>query len=200
MKLIIGLGNPGSRYAGSRHNLGFMVIDSLASRWGISVNSKKHASLLGQGTFAGKKVMLVKPQTYMNKSGEAVLEIVNYYHDKIDDLIVIHDDLDLNFGRIRFRTGGGTGGHKGLNSITTLLNSPDYSRLKIGIGHPPSPIPVEAFVLSEFLPQEKKILPDIIKTCLDGLECWCQEGIEKVMNDFNAKSFVNSGQETSENG
>lgn len=189
MKLIVGLGNPGIRYAKSRHNLGFMVIDSLAQKWGINVTLKKHQSLLGQGVFAGMKVMLAKPQTYMNKSGDAVLNIVNYY-DSIDDLIIIHDDLDLDFGRIRFRTGGGTGGHKGLNSITNMLNSSDYPRLKIGIGHPYGHIPVEAFVLSEFSTKEKLIIPDIISTCSDGLECWCRHGIEKAMNDYNAISFA----------
>lgn len=192
MKLVVGLGNPGSRYAESRHNLGFMVIDALAKKAEISVTTKKHESMLGQGIFAGSKVMLVKPQTYMNKSGEAVLEIVNYYHDKIDDIIVIHDDLDLDFGKVRFKANGGTGGHKGLNSISNLLNSFDYARLKIGIGHPIGPIPVEAFVLSEFLPQEKIILPDIIQKCIEGLECWCNQGIVQAMNGFNSLFFNNN--------
>ncbi|PKM90050.1 MAG: aminoacyl-tRNA hydrolase [Firmicutes bacterium HGW-Firmicutes-12] len=190
MKLIVGLGNPGSRYVGSRHNLGFMVVDNLANRWGIIVNMKKHRSILGEGVFAGIKVMIVKPQTYMNKSGEAVLEIVNYYRDKIDDIIIIHDDLDLDFGRIRFRENGGTGGHRGLGSITNLLNSSEYPRLKIGIGHPIGQVPVEAYVLNDFLPQEKQMLPNIMEACLDGLECWCKEGVLKSMNDFNSKTFI----------
>lgn len=185
MKLIVGLGNPGSRYADSRHNLGFMVIDALAEKSGISVTAKKHQSLVGQGVFADTKVMLSKPQTYMNKSGESVLEIVSYYHDKIDDLIVIHDDLDLDFGKIRFKTDGGAGGHKGIISISNLLNSTDFPRLKVGIGRPLGQVPVEAFVLSEFLPNEKILLPDIIKKCIEGLTCWCGQGIVKAMNGFN---------------
>lgn len=191
MKLIVGLGNPGARYQETRHNLGFMVIDRLAARWGLSVNTKKHKALVGQGSWNGQKIMLAKPQTYMNLSGEAVLEIINFYHDKIDDLIVIHDDLDLDYGRIRFREGGGTGGHKGLNSISAMLNSPEYARLKIGIGHPAGSVPVEAYVLCPFNEREKKILPDILSTCLEGLERWCTDGIAKTMNDFNA---VNLGE------
>lgn len=193
MKLIVGLGNPGIRYAQSRHNLGFMVVDSLAARWGLAKETKKHHSLLFQGSFAGMKTMLVKPQTYMNRSGEAVMEIINYYHENIDDLIVIHDDLDLEFGRIRFKAGGGTGGHKGLNSITTMLNSSDYPRLKIGIGHPPPEMPVEAYVLSGFSAREKVVLPELIKTSAEGLECWCREGLDKAMNDYNGISFEITG-------
>ncbi|MDX9871984.1 MAG: aminoacyl-tRNA hydrolase [Clostridia bacterium] len=186
MKLIVGLGNPGARYQESRHNLGFMVIDKLAAKWGFDIHVKKHKALSGQGVWNGQKIMLAKPQTYMNLSGEAVLEIIHFYHDKIDDLIVIHDDLDLDFGRIRFREGGGTGGHKGLHSISGLLNSPEYARLKIGIGRPAGSMPVEAFVLSSFYEHEKKILPDILAACVEGLERWCREGIVKTMNEFNA--------------
>lgn len=185
MKLIIGLGNPGSRYANSRHNLGFMVIDALAEKAGISVTAKKHQAIVGQGDFADCKVMLAKPQTFMNKSGDAVWDIVSYYHDKIDDLIVIHDDLDLDFGKVRFKTNGGAGGHKGIISISNLLNSTDYPRLKVGIGRPLGQVPVEAFVLSEFLPNEKIQLPDIIKNCVEGLACWCSQGITNAMNGFN---------------
>jgi PTH1 family peptidyl-tRNA hydrolase len=162
-----------------------MVVDSLAGRLGFPVNDKKHQCLLGQGHLAGTRIMLAKPQTYMNRSGQAVLEILHYYHDRIDDFIVVHDDLDLDFGRIRFKSDGGAAGHKGLLSIAGLLNSTDFQRLKVGIGRPPGRLPVESFVLSEFSPGERKTLPALIEACLDGLETWAREGIEKAMNDFN---------------
>jgi len=186
LKLLVGLGNPGKRYEQTRHNVGFMVLDYLAAEMGVAINKKQCQSLLGQGIWAGEKVLLAKPQTYMNLSGEAVLEILNYYQDGIDDLIIIHDDLDLNFGRIRFKQGGGSGGHNGLKSISRLLNSEDYDRLKLGIGRNPEYMKVESYVLSDFLPEEKKLLPEMIRTAVQGLAVWCKYGITKAMNDFNA--------------
>ncbi len=190
MKLIVGLGNPGTQYIRTRHNLGFMIIDALADKCAIDLGTKKHQSLVGQGIFDGTRIMVVKPQTYMNKSGEAVMEILHYYHDKIEDLIIIHDDLDLDFGRIRFKPDGGTGGHKGLQSITRMLNSEEYARLKVGIGRPPERMPVEAFVLSTLGSREKENLPQLIDLCLEGLNCWCSHGIVKTMNDFNFKFII----------
>lgn len=186
MKLLIGLGNPGTRYEKTRHNIGFMVLDYLAGELGISITKKQCRSLLGQGFWGNEKVLLAKPQTYMNNSGEAVLEILNFYQDSITDLIVIHDDLDLCFAKIRFRQGGGTGGHNGLKSIIQFLNSPDFDRLKIGIGRNPSLMKVENYVLSEFRPEEKPMLPELIKTAVKGLAVWSQSGIAKAMNEFNS--------------
>ena len=185
MKMIVGLGNPGAGYAQTRHNAGFMVIDKFAAVYQLTIEKKQCRSLLGQGFMEGQKVLLVKPQTYMNKSGEAVLEILNYYREGIEDLIVIHDDLDLDFGRLRFKRGGGTGGHNGLKSITQMLNSPEYSRLKIGIGRPPEVMPTEAYVLGSFLTKEKESLPEIIKGAVEGLKTWCFEGVDVAMNKFN---------------
>ncbi|MBZ4653400.1 MAG: peptidyl-tRNA hydrolase [Peptococcaceae bacterium] len=185
MKLIVGLGNPGKKYEKTRHNIGFMIVDELAASLGFTIEKKQNQALLGLGFLEGTKVLLAKPQTYMNKSGEAVLEVLNYYQDSIDDLIVIHDDLDMEFGRIRFKPGGGTGGHNGLKSITQMLNSPDYGRLKIGIGRPPQFMKVENYVLSEFTGAEKKVLPEVIKVAVTGVKTWCSAGIEKAMNDFN---------------
>lgn len=186
MKLLVGLGNPGSRYEKTRHNIGFMVVDLIAAELGIGISKKQCQALVGQGIWQGQKVLLAKPQTYMNNSGEAVLELLNYYQDGITDLIVIHDDLDLDFGRIRFKQGGGTGGHNGLKSISHLLNSPDYDRLKIGIGRNPEFMKVESYVLSEFLVNEKKLLPEILHFSVRGLATWVQDGITKAMNSFNA--------------
>lgn len=189
MKLIIGLGNPGRKYANTRHNIGFMVLDELARALGCAVDKKHCRSLVGQGFSEGQKVLLAKPQTFMNNSGEAVLELLNYYQDSMDDLIVIHDDLDLEFGRIRFKTGGGTGGHNGLKSISHYLNSPDYDRLKIGIGRPKGFMQVESYVLSEFSSAEAVQLPKIIAAARDGLIIWAREGIRQAMNDLNGLDF-----------
>ena len=187
MKLLVGLGNPGVRYEKTRHNIGFMVIDRVAADIGIAINKKQNQALVGQGNIYGEKILLVKPQTYMNKSGEAVLELLNFYKDMINDLIIIHDDLDLDFGRIRFKAEGGTGGHKGLQSIIKMLGSPDFARLKIGIGRPPEFIPVEDYVLSELGPLEKKLLPEVIEESVAGLKVWILTGIEKSMNEYNTR-------------
>lgn len=186
MKLIVGLGNPGISYARTRHNVGFMVIDKFASAYQIAIEKKQCGALLGTGVIAGEKVLLVKPQTYMNKSGEAVWAILNYYRDGVEDLIVIHDDLDLDFGRIRFKRDGGSGGHNGLKSLTKMLNSPEYSRLKIGIGRPPMFMRTEDYVLASFLAKESEILPRIIQSAVEGLKTWCFEGVDIAMNKFNA--------------
>lgn len=189
MKLMIGLGNPGRRYEKTRHNIGFMVLDALAEELGRPFAKKQNASCIGQGLISGQKILLAKPQTFMNNSGEAVMELLHYYRDGIDDFIVIHDDLDLEFGKIRFKAGGGTGGHNGLKSISHFLNSLDYDRLKVGIGRPPGLVKAESYVLSEFLPTEEPLLPKIIAAAIDGLKLWSREGIHQAMNDSNGLRF-----------
>lgn len=186
MKLLVGLGNPGARYEKTRHNIGFMVLDLLAAELGIALTKKQCQALLGQGMWGPEKVLLAKPQTYMNNSGEAVLEILNFYQDGITDFILVHDDLDLDFGRIRFKQGGGAGGHNGLKSITQHLNSPDYARLKMGISRNPAVMKVENYVLSDFSPEEKILLPELLKVAVKGLATWSLEGVTKAMNDYNA--------------
>jgi PTH1 family peptidyl-tRNA hydrolase len=186
-KLLVGLGNPGGRYEKTRHNIGFMVVDQIALELGIAVNKKQCQALVAQGHISDEKVLLVKPQTYMNRSGEAVLELLNFYKDSISDLIIIHDDLDLEFGRIRFKADGGAGGHKGLQSIIKMLGSQDFPRLKIGIGRPPEYIAVEDYVLQEPNPSEKKLLPEVIKEAALALADWNSLGIEKSMNQYNGK-------------
>ena len=191
MKLIVGLGNPGTRYEKTRHNVGFMVLDALAASWDVQIEKKQGAALVGQGFFEGQKVLLLKPQTYMNKSGEAVQEIINYYRNAIEDLLVIHDDLDLEVGRLRFKRGGGSGGHNGLKSITQMLNSSDYARLKIGIGRPIGAMKPEDYVLGAFLENQEKTLSEVIKYSLDGLKLWYSKGIDEAMNKFNANDIKN---------
>lgn len=191
MKMIVGLGNPGTRYAQTRHNIGFMVLDAFSAACQLPVNKKQGASLIGIGFWEQEKILLAKPQTYMNRSGEAVWELLNYYHEGIDDFLVIHDDLDLDFGRLRFKRGGGSGGHNGLKSITQMLNSPEYSRLKVGIGRPPEFICAEEYVLGGFSVSERASCPEIIKIAVAGLETWCLGDIDEAMNKFNSFNLHN---------
>lgn len=190
MKLLVGLGNPGVNYENTRHNVGFLVIDALADEMGIEVTKKHGKSLLGQGHFDNCKVLLLKPQTFMNNSGEAVIEMLNFYKDRIEDLIVIHDDMDLDLGHIRFKAGGGTGGHNGLKSITSMLASNDYDRLRIGIGHPDDRNKVINYVLNNFKAEEKEILSKVIELSKEGLKKWCKHGVRKAMNDHNGQKII----------
>lgn len=188
MKMIVGLGNPGIRYAHTRHNLGFLVLDALAEKYDLTISKKLGVSLLGQGYLAQTKVLLVKPQTYMNRSGESVGELFHYFRDGITDFLVIHDDLDLPWGKLRFKQEGGSGGHNGLKSISQILHSTEYCRLKVGIGRPPAEIPADAYVLSSFSEIEKEVWPQIVQAAVAGLETWCREGIQAAMNQYNSFS------------
>ena len=134
--VIVGLGNPGPKYAGTRHNAGFMCVDLLAERAGIALNDKRRAALLGEGRLAGRRIVLVKPRTFMNVSGEAVRYAIDRYRVRAEAVLIVLDDLDLPLGRIRMRASGGSGGHNGLNSINASLGTQDYARLRIGIGRP----------------------------------------------------------------
>ncbi|MGI6226284.1 MAG: aminoacyl-tRNA hydrolase [Peptococcales bacterium] len=189
--MIVGLGNPGSKYNNTRHNVGFWVIDKLAEKLNVNVD-KKMAQALVQTTFwDGRKLLLVKPQTYMNLSGQAVMELLNFYHDQIEDFIVIHDDLDLPPGQLRFKRGGGTGGHNGLKSIVEYLNSQDFDRLKIGIGRPRYPN-VKDYVLTPFDQEEKESVDKEVIRALEGIKIWMTEGMDKAMNTFNQKNRLDS--------
>lgn len=187
MFLIIGLGNPGAKYKATRHNVGFRVVDKIAHRLNIEVDRKANQALIQLAFWQGKKILLVKPQTYMNLSGQSVGELINYYGDQIDDLLVIHDDLDLPVGQLRFKQGGGTGGHNGLKSIIQHLNSPDFDRLKIGIDRPKGPMEVKDFVLTPFSKEEEEALEEAMEKSVDAIGLWMLEGIDKAMNIFNQK-------------
>ena len=186
MKLLVGLGNPGARYQNTRHNVGFMVLDALAAEWGVRIEKKRGTSLVGKALCEGEKILLLKPQTYMNRSGEAVLEALHYYRDAIDDLLVIHDDLDLEVGRLRFKRNGGAGGHNGLKSIMQMLNSADFDRLKIGIGRPHGAWQTEDYVLGGFDPEEKAVITEVIAEAAQGVKLWCLQGIDEAMNKHNS--------------
>lgn len=190
MYYIVGLGNPGIQYENTRHNAGFITIDYLARKYSIDVRKIKFKSLIGQGVISGHKVMLVKPQTYMNNSGEAIREIYNYFDFDHDKLIVIYDDIDIDFGSIRIRKKGSAGTHNGMKSIIYNLEFDDFPRIKVAVGKKPSYMDLANFVLSGFSKQEVKIIEEEVKLASDAIEMILEEGIEKTMSMFNSKRLV----------
>lgn len=188
MKLIAGLGNPGRRYAGSRHNVGFLVVAELARRWqvGEARYERKFEGLLGQAQRAGERVLLLQPQTYMNLSGWSVSVAWRYYKLAPADLLVVVDDLDLPVGQIRLRAGGSSGGHKGMTDVIRHVGTDEFSRLRIGIGKVDPAATVE-YVLSRFEPREREVIDTAIGTAADASECWLARGIEAAMNEYNRR-------------
>jgi PTH1 family peptidyl-tRNA hydrolase len=193
VKLIVGLGNPGRIYAHNRHNIGFMCVSHLARMQGIRFDKKQGYARTGTGEIAGDKVLLARPQTYMNASGESVSRLVKRLKISPSDITVIHDDLDLPLGKIRIRLSGGTAGHKGLNSIITHLHSRDFYRVRVGIGRPYLPegstsdkeADVIAYVLSDFTPEEKDIITGVIPEVSQAILCLLTEGLAAAMNKYN---------------
>lgn len=186
MYMIVGLGNPGKEYAQTKHNVGFWAIDWIAEEMNVAVEKKQCQALTAIGNWEGKKVLLVKPQTYMNLSGQSVIQLLNYYHDKIEDILVIHDDLDLEPGAMRFKQGGGgSGGHNGIKSIAAHLNSNDFDRLKLGIGRGKNE--TKDYVLTPFSGTNKQLVEEAVKLAADGVKYWLQEGIGTAMNKYNSK-------------
>jgi PTH1 family peptidyl-tRNA hydrolase len=188
MKLIAGLGNPGREYAGTRHNVGFMVIDRLAKIMGVAVGKKMFKALTGQGQVNGEKVILIKPQTYMNLSGEAVNALLNWYKLSAADLIVIYDDLDLPAGKLRLRPGGGSGGHKGMLSIIRSLGTENFPRIRIGIGRPAGAcIDSVDYVLGRIGSGEAEEMEEALKLAAEAALCVVRESLEQAMNRYNRR-------------
>lgn len=185
MRLVVGLGNPGDKYAATRHNVGFMVVDALAARHDIGIVQMKYRSLTGKGVVAGKQVIIAKPQTFMNLSGEAVKPLFSYIDINSEDVIVIHDDLDLEFGRIKIKSGGGHGGHNGVRSIISHLGNKDFIRVRVGIGNPPPSWSVSNYVLSPFSADERADLARTLEKSADAVEAILSEGVLMAMNRFN---------------
>ena len=184
MKIIVGLGNPGKSYANNRHNIGFQCLDYFASVHRIPIRERKRRAKLGMGQVAGTTVVLAKPQTFMNMSGEAVGWLVRQLGVPPDDLLVIYDDLDLPVGRVRIRRRGGSAGHKGVESIIASLGSQNFPRIRVGIGRPDNGDEV-AYVLSDFTAEEKTPLAEAIATVADAIYCILTEGIEAAMSRYN---------------
>ena len=185
MKIVVGLGNPGREYAATRHNLGFMVVDELFRRIGGTPLRARFRSELAEATCAGGKVILVKPQTYMNLSGAAVREVAHWYRVPAEHVLVVLDDLDLPFGSNRLRPSGSAGGHNGLNSIIEQLGTVDVPRLRVGIGR--SAAAARAQVLSRFTAEEAAELPAIVQRSAECCLAWLEEGIITAMNRCNQK-------------
>lgn len=187
MKLIAGLGNPGRRYAGSRHNVGYDVVDELARRAGIDLSrhDRDFQGLVGRGSIARADALLLKPMTYMNLSGQSVAAVFRFYKLELTDVLVVQDDLDLPVGRIRLRAGGSAGGHRGLTDVLRYLGSDQVQRLRLGIGNVQRGTTVD-YVLSHFDPEERELMELAVPKAADAVECWVRAGIETAMNEFNA--------------
>ncbi len=188
MYLIAGLGNPGKEYENTRHNVGFMLIDALAAKYGISVSEKKHKAIIGKGVIDGQKVILAKPQTYMNLSGESLREIVDYYHlDSEEEVIVISDDISLDPGQIRIRKKGSAGGHNGLKNIILHLGTEGFSRIKMGVGEKPKQFDLKDWVLGHFAGEDKKNLDEAIANAMEALLLMMSDRTDDAMNRYNTK-------------
>ncbi len=189
MKLIVGLGNPGRAYANNRHNIGFIGLNHFAKTQGIRFDKKQGKARIGTGEVAGSEVILAKPQTYMNRSGQSASRLAGKFNISLDDLLVIHDDLDLPLGKIRIRQGGGSGGHKGVESIISCLESQNFLRFRVGIGRPVTSELSEAdiitYVLSDFPPDEKQVIAQVIPRVSEAIRCLLTEGLVAVMNKYN---------------
>lgn len=189
MYIIVGLGNPGKEYVNTRHNIGFDVIDKLAETENISVLEKKHKALIGKGYVAGEKCVLVKPQTYMNLSGESVRQILDYYKvDEAEGLIVISDDTSLDVGALRIRKKGSAGGHNGLKNIIAHLGHDTFKRVKMGVGEKPKGYDLADYVLGHFSAGERKTMDDAAKRAVEAIRMMIAQDVDAAMNAFNRKS------------
>ena len=186
MRLVVGLGNPGFRYRLTRHNLGFMVVDALADRWRVAVGGKRHDAETGVGEFANTRVVLAKPQTFMNASGESVSKLRRLYHLDPHDILAVYDDLDLPFGKMRLRGDGGAGGHNGVASLISILGK-GFPRLRIGIGRPPGGADPVGYVLEPFTGPESDGLGEIVDRAAQSVESWIAVGLEATMNVANRR-------------
>lgn len=184
MKLIVGLGNPGKKYANTRHNVGFMVLDRIADKHGVSFNDNKFNGLASIIKIGNAKIMLLKPQKFMNLSGEVIKEYASYYKIEIDDILVIHDDLDIDLGNFKLKSKGSSGGHNGLKNIELMINSIDYKRIKIGIFNN-NKFDAKDFVLGKFTKTEKEIINKVIEEIVLVIEDYPNITFENLMNKYN---------------
>jgi len=185
-KLLVGLGNPGSKYEATRHNIGFMALDRLASRYGMRVDAKKFKGEIATGTIAGHSVVLLKPQTFMNLSGESVQRAAAFYDVPVEEIVVCHDELDLDAGLVRLKSGGGHGGHNGLRDIIQKMSSKEFARVRMGIGRPPGNGEVTGWVLGPFGKGEGDLRDEMIEQACDAVEEILANGLLLAQNRFNA--------------
>jgi len=190
VSLVVGLGNPGNAYKRTRHNVGFMVVDQIAEDFSIALVKQKFDTVFGRGAVDGVEVVPAKPMAFMNRSGPQVQKIARYYRILSEDMLVVHDDIDLAFGRIKIKEKGGDGGHKGVRSIIDAFGGGDFVRLRMGVGRPEAGISAADYVLGKFTLQEKKVLHRIITEARDAVGTILCKGAKEGMNRFNDKSIV----------
>jgi PTH1 family peptidyl-tRNA hydrolase len=183
--LVVGLGNPGPEYSGNRHNVGFEVVDLLASRVGSRFKSHKARADVIEGRLAGQRVVLAKPRSYMNESGGPVASLRDFFKVPLERLVVVHDELDLPYGGLRLKLGGGDNGHNGLKAVRRSLGSGEFNRVRFGIGRPPGRMDAAAFVLRDFSAAERKELDVLVERAADSIEALVVDGMEKAQNTFN---------------
>lgn len=185
MKLIVGLGNPGKEYEMTRHNIGWMALDRLAKEWNIDVTKNKYRALYGEGTVKGEKVVLLKPMTYMNLSGESLSQAMQWYKPEIQDIVVLYDDMDIPLGKLRLRTKGSPGGHNGIKSLIQHLGTQEFNRVRMGVGRPHPGSDVIKHVLTNFRKEEVEEVENAVSKIRDVIECIIDQGFVIAMNRFN---------------
>ena len=193
LKLVVGLGNPGKAYTLTRHNIGFMTIDHMASTFHIGLDKKKFSARFGRGAIEGCSVILAKPLAYMNRSGIPTSQLARYFRISCNDLIVIHDDIDLAFGRLKIKQKGGSGGHKGIQSLREAFGDDGFTRIRMGVGRPEPDRQAADHVLSEFNSDERRILDQVIVGAREAVMTILREGTEVAMNCFNGLNMLSSG-------
>ena len=192
VKFIIGLGNPGFEYKSTKHNIGFAVLQYLAKENGIKIKEKRYSALIGKGRISGEDVALVLPQTYMNRSGDTVGDIVRKEIESLAELIVVCDDINMKLGRVRIKHKGSAGGHKGLESIISVLGRDDFARLRIGIATQIHKGDITRYVLSPFKRNQHKNVSHVVSLAQEALTCWVSRGIDDAMNRFNTRKVATS--------
>ncbi len=185
MRIIVGLGNPGTRFRCSRHNIGFRCVDLIARKWGIRVSDRRAKAVLGRGNHAGEEIVLAKPRSYMNSSGEGVAYLLTRFASRPEDLVIIYDDMALPLGRLRIRPVGSDGGHRGVQSIIESLNTQAFPRIRLGIGSPPLEQDPVAYVLGRFYDEEDTIVARAVEAVVAAVDCMLEANIDEAMNRFN---------------
>lgn len=185
--LIVGLGNPGAEYRLTRHNFGFMVLDALAEHWSVQLKKIKFQAVYVEDRFKGNKVVLAKPLTFMNESGRSVAPLMRYFKVPTENMLVIHDDLDLPLGTLRIRPSGSSGGQRGIESITKLLGTQEFPRMRLGINRPPGQMEPKDYVLKNFLPNEEELKKIVLRQAIEAIECFIENGLTTAMNRYNGE-------------
>lgn len=185
VKMIIGLGNPGKEYEETRHNIGFKVVELFAERRGLRLDKYKDQALSSEFSHGGNKVLVVKPQTFMNLSGQAVGSIARWHKIKPAEMLVVYDDLDLPVGKLRIRATGGAGGHNGIKSLIAHLHTEDFPRIRVGVGRPPAGVEVTDYVLSSFLPAERELINQTVVQGAEAIQMWLDKGLIETMNCYS---------------